>query len=327
MARCFIKSLPLLGVLLVGLVLGVLLNNPIRDAFLGEKPEEEQFKLSHQKGYLFINPLLDFEQKYREVPKINKDMEKYISEAKKEGHLKDISVYFRHLNTGSTFSINGGLKFSPASLLKVPLMIACLRQAELDPGFLGYKINYEFPVEGNTIPNFRYGEPIVLGESYTVEDLLVRLIINSDNDAGTLLLQNVDGRILERVYTDLEIAMPWFPGMENYMTVADYSKFMRILYNSTYLSRDMSEFALYIMSKSHFEQGILAGVGPNTTVSHKFGERDIEGMKQLHDCGIIFYDSGPCLLCVMTRGGDFVQLEQVIADITKIVSSEMNGGS
>ncbi|HDR90845.1 MAG TPA: hypothetical protein ENN75_01210, partial [candidate division Zixibacteria bacterium] len=83
----------------------------------------------------------------------------------------------------------------------------------------------------------------------------------------------------------------------------------------------------YIMSMSHFDKGILAGVGPTTTVSHKFGERDIEGLKQLHDCGIIYYDSGPCLLCVMTRGNDFAELEGIIADITRLISAEMNGGS
>lgn len=324
MSKSFKKILAATGILLVGITAGMLLNKPICQLVSGKsEPPEEQYKISHQRGFIFINPLLDFEQKYREIPKARKEIDKYIAESKKQGQLEDISVYFRHLNTGMSFSINENLKFSPASLLKVPLMIACLKQTELNPEFLVKVVKFDFVDDGQTVPNFRYGEPIVRGQSYTVEELIVRLILNSDNNAGTLLLQSVDSRILEKVYTDLEINMPWFSNVENYMTVSEYSKFMRILYNSTYLSREMSEYALYILSLSHFDKGIKAGVEQNTTVSHKFGERDIEGVKQLHDCGIIYYDTGPCLVCIMTRGDDFEELETVIADITKIITAEM----
>ncbi len=324
MSKSLKKIISAIGILLVGITAGLLLNKPIC-LLMSDKsePAQEQYKISHQRGFIFINPLLDFEQKYREIPKARMQIDEYIAKSKKQGHLKDISVYFRHLNTGMTFTINENIKFSPASLLKVPLMIACLKQAEADPEFLIRKVKFDFPDDGHTVPNFRYGDPIVRGQTYTMEDLIVRLILNSDNNAGTLLIQNVDNRILERVYADLEVAMPWFNNMENYMTVSEYSKFMRILYNSTYLSREMSEFALYIMSLSSFDNGIKAGIETGTTVAHKFGERDIEGIKQLHDCGIIYYDSGPCLLCVMTRGDNFAELETVIADITKIITAEM----
>ncbi len=326
MSKVFYRSMAIVGVLLAGLILGFLLHNPVRKALFGGDcpPHETSFEVSHQRGYRYINPLLDFEQQYKGLPHVKSEINDYIAKNKKDGRLRDISVYFRQLNTGLTFSINDDFKFSPASLLKVPLMIACLKQAEIDGAFLSKRIKFDIIPDSLTVPNFRYGEPIEYGKTYTVEELIIRLIINSDNHAGMLLLENLDSRILEKVYTDLDVAMPWLPGMENYMTVKEYSKFIRILFNSTYLNRDMSEFALYIMSLSHFDKGIVQGVGQGITVSHKFGERDIDGVRQLHDCGIIYFESAPCLICIMTRGNNFEELEDVIADIASIIKKEVD---
>jgi hypothetical protein len=55
-------------------------------------------------------------------------------------------------------------------------------------------------------------------------------------------------------------------------------------------------------------------------VAHKFGERGgIEGGQQLHDCGIVYSQSGPYVLCIMTRGRSLEELKTVIADLSKIV--------
>jgi len=296
----------------------------VKSIFKPSPQTPEQYVISHQRGYNFINPLLDFEQPYKEMPRLEAKIKDYIFKAQKDGKAKNISIYFRQLNTGKTISFNDRLKFSPASLLKVPLMIASLKQAEIDPNFLYLPVTFDIPPDEQTVPNFRFGEPIEFGQTYTVEELIARLIINSDNNAGLLLLQVVDGGVLDRVYSDLEIVLPNLPGVENYMTVKEYSKFIRILFNSTYLTREMSESALYIMSLSHFDGGIVRGVGPDVTVAHKFGERDIDGVKQLHDCGIMYFENNPSLICIMTRGGKFDDLETVIADVTKIVADHIN---
>ena len=46
---------------------------------------------------------------------------------------------------------------------------------------------------------------------------------------------------------------------------------------------------------------------------------DDQNIRQLHDCGIIYYPNNTYLLCIMTRGKDFKQLESVIAGISKTV--------
>ena len=47
-------------------------------------------------------------------------------------------------------------------------------------------------------------------------------------------------------------------------------------------------------------------------------------IKQLHDCGIVYYPKHPYLLCVMTRGDSFEYLDDTIRDISHLVYQEVN---
>ena len=71
-------------------------------------------------------------------------------------------------------------------------------------------------------------------------------------------------------------------------------------------------------SKYWTEKG--AGLLPkNIIVAHKFGESGELGKEvQLHDCGIVYSPQHPYLICVMTKGKDFKNLENVIRSISKI---------
>jgi len=44
-----------------------------------------------------------------------------------------------------------------------------------------------------------------------------------------------------------------------------------------------------------------------------------QGLKQLHDCGIIYHPSKPYILCIMTKGEEIEELASVIADISRLV--------
>lgn len=51
-----------------------------------------------------------------------------------------IGVYVRNLNNGPWFGINENEKYSPASLMKVPILMTFLKWIELDPSILMKKI-------------------------------------------------------------------------------------------------------------------------------------------------------------------------------------------
>lgn len=275
-------------------------------------------------GFKFINPLLECDNykasKKTKIVLLETELKKYVQKQLDEKNALIISIYFRDLNNGPWVGINENENYSPASLLKVPILIAVLKKAESDPEMLNRKLFYERPVDqfGQNITDNNMIQP---GNSYSVEDLLMRMIKHSDNEAKDLLFNLIGGDYFQKVINELGLYIPGIT-TEDFMSVRNYSSFFRVLYNATYLSKGMSEKALYILSNTSFEDGIVAGVAKGVTVAHKFGERGYRdtNVKQLHDCGIVYpKDQAPYLLCVMTRGTDFKQEAKIIAEISSIV--------
>jgi beta-lactamase class A len=257
-----------------------------------------------------------------------------IETLKTSGKVDDLSLYFRRLNNGEWVNINETAKFSPASLMKVPIMIAYFKLSESDPSILDKKLTYDKGDDANLPEYTKPSKSIQKGQSYTVNELIEYMVVYSDNNALNLLVQNADPNSLQEVYTDLGIKIP-NPTLEgaDCFTVKDYALFIRILFNATYLNKDLSEKALEIMSRSDFKGGIVAGVPSDVPVAHKFGERiflDPTGILfksyELHDCGIVYYSQSPYLLCIMTKGSkgkNYSDLEDSIKQISQLVYSEV----
>ena len=112
------------------------------------------------------------------------------------------------------------------------------------------------------------------------------------------------------------------------MNVKEYSSFFRVLYNSSYINKESSEFALELLAESKFTEGIKSGVPKNIVVSHKFGEQiNKNSLLQLHDCGIVYAPKKPYILCVMTRGNNFDELADIIKNISKITYDSVTGNN
>ncbi len=287
--------------------------------------------------YQFTNPLLECEiyqpSELQNIILIRKKVEALLAQYKEN----EIAVYFRDLNNGPWFGINEKISFTPSSLLKVPLLMAYLKYAENSPEIFKEKIVYDLKAS-ESVEKLSFNQNFVssyeqlkLGETYTVEELLIRMITASDNEAAILLYASMEPKAKNEVYKDLGLAVPQPEISENFIRVKDYATFFRILFNASYLNRQMSEKALEILSKTEFKNGIVAGVPSNIIVSHKFGERTFasendNNIKQLHDCGIVYYPEHPYLLCIMTRGEDFQKLAEIIREISALIYNEIKGG-
>lgn len=282
-----------------------------------------------------LNPLLECDS-FRASPLLRPFTDKLdslVARLKSERRVGTASIYFRDLNNGPWFGVDERRFFRPGSLLKVPLLIACLRQAEIDPGFLARRVTFTGVVEdaralGTQL--VRPAEPLVRGRSYRVEELLARMTRYSDNLATELLNRTVDPAIAAQTYGSFGIDMAELARRGTTLTAIDYSRFFRVLYNSSYLSRAHSQQALAMLVESEFHEGLVAGVPPGTIVSHKFGEKgriDATGAAdlQLHDCGIIYHPTRPYCLCVMTTGMDYQLMASAIAEISREVFVEIDG--
>lgn len=285
-----------------------------------------------QGGYQFINPLLECEVVKNFFPAYQPFESETRNEIIKSLVNKDktsYAIYFRNLNNGPWFGMNEKEKFMPASLLKVPLMIAYYKESESNPDILNKSIIFDKKESLNVNQEIKPSQTLESGKPYTVKELIDHMIIYSDNEATQILLNNLPAESINKIYDDLGIDLPVSEWPKNdYMSVKSYASFFRILYNAAYLNRDMSEKALALLAASEYKNALVAGVDSEVVVAHKFGEygidkSDPQNPYELHDCGIVYYPGYPYLLCVMTRGRSIEDNEKTIAQISSIVYREI----
>jgi len=310
---------------IVALAIGILVGRYVLlPKTTGQEPViNDKFDEVRAGGYQFISPLLECEPGMNAsnligLNTLQKEINSLIENEKKISALTNAAVYFRDLNNGPWFGVNEHESFSPASLLKLPVMMAYYKKSEKVPDLLQRKVKYEAKdplLQQNIIPT----NSIEKGKDYAIDELIERMMIYSDNGALTLLENNIEPALIDRITLDLGVETATEATPEDFMSVKGYSGLFRILYNASYLEKNLSEKALEILSRTEFTKGIVGGVPKSIKVSHKFGERELnDQIKQLHDCGIVYHPHSPYLLCIMTRGSDFTTLERIIARISSI---------
>jgi beta-lactamase class A len=254
-----------------------------------------------------------------------------IENALKSGGASAASVYFRDLNNGNWFGIREHDKFSPKSLLKVPLMIAHFKWAESNPSVLRRTLKNTATVQEPVQGQVEQVNKLVLGKTYTVNTLIFRMIAHDDADAYALLYANLPANRLEKVFNDLNVE--YDPQkQDNTLSLSAFASFFRVLYNASYLTEEMSEKALRYLSKSSFRTGMVAGIPPNIDIASKHGERKLlvittgeeKELLQLHEFGIIYHPNRPFLLGVMVRGNDSDQMTKIVRDITRLIYEEVD---
>lgn len=308
-----------------GMAAGYILKTSFKPESAGEEIREGRRGLT--------NPLLECEvegyRPGRELPPFKKELNVFVADLIRRGQAEQVALYFRDLDNGPWLGIDEKRLFIPGSLLKLPVIIACLKQAEVDPAFLGRKIRFQgLPDEGQ-ISGYIPGKRLEIGRDYTVEELIERTAVYSDNYSVALLNGVVNRGLLRQVYRVLgldEAPDPKAPAPP--LSPRTFGQVFRVLYNASYLNREMSEIALDLLARSVFGGGIVAGTPPGVVVAHKFGiyteELGDRTLTQLHDCGIVYHPERPFFLCVMTRGPVESDLEGVIREITGFVFNKVD---
>lgn len=290
--------------------------------YYSSKPVESIAIREHDERYEFIRPLLicqiNEQSEDKEFKSLEQTTEGIVARAAAEGRAASVSVYFRDLNSGRWMGIKELEQHAPASLLKVPIMMAYLKAAEDSRDILEKWLFYSAnPNDRNSLIT----TPLLIsGQGYTIDDLIRGMIIQSDNSAKDILEGHADPDILAKTYAVLDIASPYLNDDEYKISAKSFALFFRVLYNGTYLNREMSNYALSLLSKAEFDLGLRAGTPEDISIAHKFGSRineTVDGSKtvELSDCGIVYEPSSPYLICVMAKGENPYILAEVISEI------------
>jgi beta-lactamase class A len=248
---------------------------------------------------------------------LKQELTTYIDGQKASGKIARASVYYKELNSLHWTAAYGDELYYPGSMMKVPLLMTILKQVQRDKSLLERKIQFQSSVKLSVLVPVE--NPMQIGSFYSVQELLERMILFSDNDATTLLFSVYDKALYDDLF--LKLSIPVQDGNDVYyrMTPSDMAKFFRVLYNASYLSSLYSEYALDLLTKSYFKQGVLQGIPSGTKVAHKFGERFTTGeLIQLHETAIVYRGSAAFAVTIMTEGKKLEDLSAVIGTLSKI---------
>lgn len=298
----------------------------------GSLTSDSAFSLRAPSAYPYVSPLLLCSPSGGGSSKRDEDFQHFLEE-----DIDDIatsntkaSVYYRDLLTGVWFGINENEQYAPSSMLKVPLAIAYLKVSESNPDLLTLNVNFTADVDLDAPQHFQPAERPEPGTSYTVTDLIHYMLKDSDNNAANFLDEMLQVDTKQEVYTDLGLSFPKGVAEDaDFMSVLDYARFFRVLYNATYLSTQESDKLMSWLTEARFPFGLSGGIPDSVEIAQKFGENtvDEDGVPyyELHDCGVVYYPEHPYLLCVMTKSSEpFETLSTLIQSISKTVYTEVD---
>jgi len=292
-----------------------------------KKVEGISVRLLVEDEYKLIKPLafIDFTKEDTLLLEIKNSLQEYIEDKKKDGSITNASVYLRNLNRHQDVRVNPKEVYFPGSLMKIPIMLTFLKASESDPSLLDRQVPFIRPYDNLPFQNIK-SVGIELGKVYTIRQLIEYMITHSDNNATALLSENIDFEKIAHVFKNLQLPYPDTKQPDYGLTLKDYSRFFRVLFNATYLSWKNSEYALELLTKTDYQNGIAKGVDKGVVIAHKFGERNSDGVQQLHEVGIVYLQNRPYLLGIMTKGNDIKKMEPILGEISKIVYSGMKDG-
>lgn len=242
-------------------------------------------------------------------------------------NLNHVSVDLYRFNSKKEVIVNGDFEYMPASLAKVPVMLAYYKLAESQPDILQQKVLYIDGATRDYTQNIPPEKKLVGGTMYAVNNLIAQMIVYSDNNALFALCNNINFDNIKHVFIDFGIDTTNIEDPNYTITVTDYAKFFKALYQGTYLSKELSHKALRLLDSSEYKNGLVQGVPRNTTVAEKFGERIIEGrgIVQFHECGIVYPINHPYLLCVMTDGTNLPEQEKFVRNLSQYTYQLLSG--
>lgn len=217
----------------------------------------------------------------------------------------EVGLVIRDLGTGWTIQIDPDKAFPAASMVKVPIMAACL-EAQTE-GRLSLEDRMTLKRSDKTS-----GSGLLRrkrsGSVFTVDQLVELMVAHSDNTAANMLIDRLGFDYLQESFremglerTNLVRKMMDFDsrgkGIENYTTAREMADILERMYRRDCFCPEVSGMCLDYLRSQKVNDRIPRLLPKNVVVAHKTGlEREV-----CHDAGIVYTERGDFLISVFTR--------------------------
>ena len=217
----------------------------------------------------------------------------------------EVGLIIRDLGTGWTIQIDPDKAFPAASMVKVPIMAACL-EAQTE-GRLSLEDRMTLKRSDKTS-----GSGLLRrkrsGSVFTVDQLVELMVAHSDNTAANMLIDRLGFDYLQESFremglerTNLVRKMMDFDsrgkGIENYTTAREMADILERMYRRDCFCPEVSGMCLDYLRSQKVNDRIPRLLPKNVVVAHKTGlEREV-----CHDAGIVYTERGDFLISVFTR--------------------------
>jgi hypothetical protein len=287
------------------------------DSSVQLKPCIEKLNMLQGSGYNYICPLLmseNSESSSNLMPVKNK-IQSIVEKAEQNG-VKDLSVYLHRLNNGDWMGVNEGKEFNSTGYIRLALLITYLKMGESNPAILQKKLYYKF---SGTEKNQNFNE-VPVANYYSIKELLKFLMVNEDTTVKHLLVENINQVELSNLFKVLHLNIPDFNHRKFSINVAEYSKFLEILFNANYLNKENSEYALSLLYETTGRKnGMMKFLPDGSKTIHKYSERFNNNQYELRESGIIYTDKDIYQLTIFAAGKNYSTLDSASGSIGKVV--------
>ncbi len=232
--------------------------------FLLQKLDVENFRAQ----YPLLDPMRFFAEPRDLLTTVQPIREELRSIFEKEW-LDSTSLYFEYVNTGANISINPDVRILPASLIKVPLAMAVMKKIERGDWKL-YNELVMMKEDRDTEWWDVYKHPI--GTPITIQSLIEEMLLHSDNTAYRILYRNLSLDEVKDVFSAL--GLDDFFDQEWKVTAKEYTRLIRSLYTSNYLSPEHSHFLLDVLSRTDYDDYLWQGIPDEVRFAHKIWENE-----------------------------------------------------
>lgn len=241
-------------------------------------------------------------------------------------HPGRVAVMLKDLQTGRTWAYHPDDLFPSASLIKIPVMASVFFKVRSGELGLAQRLTLRRRLRVGGSGSLKWRAD---GSKYSVQELLVHMINESDNTATAMLLDEIGIGYAQQAFPKLGLMYTGiYPeGMsikggrvahENYTTAREMTMLMEKIYRGELVDHDSSAMMLQILGKRKAVAARLAkGLPKGWKIAHKTGLL----RQACHDTGIIFSPHGDYAITVLTgQNRSYAAAKDFIARLGRITA-------